>query len=191
MLLKLQHSDQSMKNISLATIQAFLLGVISLTYTLPTSAEQACVRNQEGKLVCGEFVNKKSPTESNSSDNKMQVRNQLGIDFGLEGCKKSKAGLHCSLSIYNSTDFDKQMGWNIFMGNNVLIDSEGHQYTTQAIKFGNINRDATLPPKTTMKAQVFFRPSNGLSSYIRVLQIAPIIESNNNIRLTFRDFRVN
>jgi hypothetical protein len=180
-----------MKNVSLVTIPTFLLGTISFTYMLPTSAEQACIRNQEGKLVCGEFVNKKSPAESNPLDKKMQVRNQLGIDFALEGCKKSRAGLYCSLSIYNSTDFDKQMGWNIFMGNNVLIDSEGHRYTTQAIKFGNVNRDATLPPKITMKAQVFFRPSNGLSSHIRVFQIAPIIEGNNNIRLTFRDFGVN
>jgi hypothetical protein len=175
--------------------QLFAFGLTSFIPAMPSFAEQACVRIQNGKLICGELVPKKSDASSKPSDSKVATQSQMGLDFTLEGCKKAKAGLYCSVSIYNSTDFDKQLGW---FPDNVLIDSESRQYTTSIVKLGNSNMSGasliyygpTLPPKAKIKSQIFFRPSNGLSNYVRVLTIKPIIERNNDTRLTFRDFNV-
>jgi hypothetical protein len=178
-----------MKNTFLA--QSFIFGLTSLIFTMPALAEQACVRIQNGKLICGELENKKNDGNSKPLDRKVATQSKMGLAFTLEGCKKAKAGLYCSISVYNSIDFDKKLSWTVWP-HNVLIDSESRQYTTAIVKMGNVrdHQNAILPPKATIKSQVFFRPSNGLSNYIRVLTIAPIIEGDNGIRLTFRDFNV-
>jgi hypothetical protein len=171
--------------------QLFAFGLTSLIPAMPSLAEQACVRIQNGKLICGELAPKKSEANSKPSNSKVAMQSKMGLDFTLEGCKKAKAGLYCSVSRYNSTDFDKKIRWSAYPYN-VLIDSESRQYTTSVEKMGNrhIAENTTLPPKAKIKAQLFFRPSNGLSNYIKVLRIAPIIEDSHGITLTFRDFDV-
>lgn len=169
--------------------QAFIFGLTSLFSTMPSLAEQACVRLQNGKIVCGELEKKKNDRNNKPLDRKVATQSKMGLDFTLESCKKKRDGLYCLISTYNSTDFDKRLAWTPWP-HNILIDSESRQYTTSIAKMSNVYdyQTATLPPKATIKSQVFFRPNNGLSNFIRVLTIAPIIEGDNGIRLTFRDF---
>jgi hypothetical protein len=178
-----------MRNTLLA--QLFAFGLTSLIPAMPSLAEQACVRIQNGKLICGELAPKKSDTNSKPSNSKVAKQSKIGIDFTFEGCKKARAGLYCSVSIYNSTDFDKLIRWSNFTGSTVLIDSESREYSTTTVTMGNRNgyTNTTLPPKATINAQIFFRPSNGLSNYIRIFKIGTIVE-NNEVKLTFRDFNV-
>jgi hypothetical protein len=170
----------------------FVFGLILFIPAMPSFAKQACVRIQNGKLICGELEDRKNDGNSKPSNKKVATQSKMGLDFTLEGCKKDKAGLYCSISIYNSTDFDKQLAWDFNIKNGFLIDSESRQYKTAIVKMGNVryHENAILPPKATVTAQIFFKPSNGLSNYIRVLTIAPNIEGNNDVRMTFRDFDV-
>jgi hypothetical protein len=85
-----------MRNTLLA--QLFAFGLTSLIPAMPSLAEQACVRIQNGKLICGELAPKKSDANSKPSNSKVATQSQMGLDFTLEGCKKAKAGLYCSVS---------------------------------------------------------------------------------------------
>lgn len=168
--------------------QIVLLNVITLKTAF---AEQACVKNSLGKVVCGELVPKKnSSTSSPSPEQKMTIKTQSGLSFTLNGCSKSRAGLSCSIAIYNSTDFDKVVAYNSYYGYSI-IDSEGNEYkATSDSSIGNKSWGHTvLPPKLTIKSQLFFRPNGPLTNYGRILSLYPQID-NRNFNVTFRDFQI-
>jgi hypothetical protein len=156
---------KTMKNNYFAS--ALIFGLISFTYEMPSLAEQACIRSPNGKIICGEVVKKESTSNSKPSNNKVNTQSKMGLDFTLEGCKKARAGLYCSISVYNSSDFDKRLSWTTWP-HNILIDSESRQYATEVVKMGNVyaHSTATLPPKATIN------------------------EGDNGVRLTFHDFNI-
>jgi hypothetical protein len=178
-------------NISLLSVQLLIMGMASLSFALTASAKSACVRSQEGKVLCGELIDNPNPSRKQTTNTDKIIESAAGVDFTLEGCKKLKTGVSCSISMYNSTEFDKKMSWGFFLGQNSLIDSNGNEYLTQAIKLGNSrNSSATIPPKTAVKANIFFRPNGELGNYIKILKISPIIEGNRKVELVFRDFKL-
>jgi hypothetical protein len=169
-------------------VQPFALS--ALIFCPPASAEQACVKTPLGKIVCGELQPKKeSATTTSRSEQKQVVKTKSGIEFTLNGCKKSNAGLSCSISIYNSTDYDKRVNYT-YAGGYSIIDSEGNKYASSVVSIGNQGLYATLPPKLTIKSYVVFQPNGKLTNRIRSLNVNPWVESN-EFNVTFRDFNVN
>jgi hypothetical protein len=109
----------------------------------------------------------------------------------------------CSLTIYNSTDYDKRFkiyaNWLPEMSEyrSILIDSEGNEYAATLSGMGSTLgprpgigggfSQATLPPKLKTKALLLFRPNGRLSDFIRTLKVSVEVE-NRRYYHTFRDF---
>jgi hypothetical protein len=181
-------------------IQMLFLNILE---SLPAFAEKACVKNSLGKVVCGDIINgKKAATQKSNSKKKAKI-NPSGVDLKLEGCTKSTEGLLCSLTIYNSTDYDKRFkiyaNWLPEMSEyrSILIDSEGNEYAATLSGMGSTLgprpgigggfSQATLPPKLKTKALLLFRPNGRLSDFIRTLKVSVEVE-NRRYYHTFRDF---
>jgi hypothetical protein len=175
----------------IVTASLFLAQSLFLTVfaSYPLLAEKACVKVASGKVVCGELVPKK-PSSSNapSPKEKITIKTQLGVDFTLNGCSKSRDGLICLINVYNSTDFDKRV---IYGGYIDITDSEGNTYQTAEFSIGNRYQSETiLPPKSNTKSQIFLRPNGLLNNYIRILKVQPRIDSQ-FVNIVFRDFNIN
>ncbi len=185
-----------MKNISLLLAQLFVFTTTILSFVLPSLGKEVCVRNIAGKIICGEVVNKQKSTSVNSYINRRTQKNQSGVDLTFEGCEKSRDGLLCSISVYNSTDYDKTFKlYGAWAYRSSLIDSEGNEYIAQRVALGSkwdlggiIN--ASLPPKLKIRSQLLFRPSGRLSNYIRVLNVRFDVEGK-GFNTVFRDSDVN
>jgi hypothetical protein len=193
-----------MKNLPLTLAQASIIFASSICFISPVSAKEACVRNTNAEIVCGELVNEKPPT--NNQPNKKTVNTKSGVDFTLEGCKKSREGLLCSVSVYNSTDYDKD--FRIYANwlpeqpeyRSIIIDSEGNEYAATLSGIGSELSpkpgigggfsNATFPPKLKRTALLLFRPNGRLSDYIKILKIKFEVEKA-RYQITFRDFKVN
>ncbi len=171
-----------MKNIFLA--QAFIFGLTAFIPAMPALAKQACVRIQDGQVICGEPVPNNTPSTNKPSEQK-SVQTRSGISFTLNGCQKSRIGLICAIAVQNTTDYDKRV--RIFAYQSTLMDSEGNQY--KASSNSTLAQITTLPPKLTMTTKLLFRPSGNLNNYIRVLKIGMDIEQRSG-NVIFRDFDV-
>jgi hypothetical protein len=175
------------------TLNILLLKTLLIVFLLSPQvlAEKACVKSESGKVVCGELVPKKpSSINDPSLKQKITIKTQSGVDFTLNGCSKSRDRLICLINIYNSTDFDKRV---LYGGYFTIIDNEGNTYQTPDYSIGNrYQSEAILPPKSTTKSQVFFKPNGPLNNYVRLLKGQPRIDdqySGNDV--IFRDFKVN
>jgi hypothetical protein len=165
---------------------------LSIFISYSALSEKACVKSELGKVVCGELVpNKNSLNNSPSPSQRMTVTTQSGVNFTLNGCSKSRTGISCAINIYNSTDFDKEVVYNFF-GVHSIIDSEGNEYKTSTFAIGNKRlAKATLPPKLTIKSQIFFKPTGSFNNFVRILRIYPQIDRGLKFDVTFRDFSIN
>jgi hypothetical protein len=168
--------------------QTVFLSILSLP---PALAETACIKSPAGKVICGELVPKQESPNTAPSSQTMVFKTKSGLDFTLNGCSKSRDGLSCSISIYNSTDFDKKVGYNTYYTYSI-IDSEGNEYkATRDSSIGNKSWGGTiLPPKLKIRSQLFFKPNGPLSDFVRVLKFNPSVD-NRTLEVTFRDFRIN
>jgi hypothetical protein len=180
-----------MKKQSFNLAQIAILTITLFGYVLPSSAKEGCVRSQNGNTTCGELVEK----NISSKVNKKTIRTKSGVNFTLEGCRKSDVGLVCLVSVFNSTDYDKRVRISPAYGSKI-IDSEGNEYKLRKVDYGinGTNRGdqiITMPPKLTIKTQLLFIPSGRLTDYIRILQIEPDIEQKFIGKVIFRDFNVN
>jgi hypothetical protein len=144
-----------MKNTFLA--QAFIFGLTSLIPAMPSLAKQACVRIQNGQVICGEQVPNNTPVTNKPSEQK-SVQTRSGISFTLNGCQKSNVGLICAIAVQNTTDYDKRVRISTYQS--TLMDSEGNQY--KASSNSALARITTLPPKLTIATKLLFRPSGNL-----------------------------
>jgi hypothetical protein len=192
-----------MKNMRVVTAGFLLVKSLFLStlISFPAIAEKACIKVASGKLVCGELVPKNKKTAP-ASIKKAPV-NPSGVDLTLDGCTKSREGLLCSISVYNSTDYDKR--FRIYADwlpeqaqyKSIIIDSEGNQYAATLSGLGSELgpkpgigggfSNATLPPKLKMKSLLLFRPNGRLNDYIRILKVSVDVEGRQYFH-TFRDF---
>jgi hypothetical protein len=178
---------------------------LSVFISHPALSEKVCVKSTSGKVICGELVPKKKKAPAPASGKKKAPVNPSGVDLTLEGCVKSREGLMCSITVYNSTDYDKN--FRIYADwlpenpqyKSIIIDSEGNQYAAIISGIGSQLgpkpgigggfSNATLPPKIKMSARLLFRPSGRLTDNIRVFKISFEVESKQYFQ-TFRDFSV-
>jgi hypothetical protein len=107
----------------------------------------------------------------------------------LERCRKGRAGVMCSLSAYNSTDYDKTFMYSGGHDDTFIIDSEANKYPVERTSNPSYNIMITLPPKTTKKLSLLFRPTGKLTNDIKVLQMSTKIEKV-FVKSSFRDIKI-
>lgn len=175
-------------------IQTLLLGIL---LSSPVLSEKACVKSATGKVVCGDLVPKGKTLTTPSMGNKKTQTNSSGVNLTLGGCTKSREGLLCSITIYNSTDYDKDFRvYYNWLYKSSLIDSESNEYAaSQSVVaskegLGGVAGPIILPPKAKVESQLLFRPSGRLNDYIRILKIEFAVERK-RYQAIFRDFKVN
>jgi hypothetical protein len=97
-------------------------------------------------------------------------RSKQGIDFTLEGCQKSSKGLLCSLSVTNTSEFDRAVliPSPAFVS---IIDSEGNKYLGAGLRIANEPTRALLPPRVKAPLRILFQPSGTLTNQIKLLEI--------------------
>jgi hypothetical protein len=104
------------------------LFLFALVYCPPAFSKKACIKNSLGKIHCGELQTLiKQPDKKFPTEYKKIVKTKSGVDFILNGCKNYNTALVCSISVYNSTEYDKHVNYgNYFVFS--IIDSEGNEY---------------------------------------------------------------
>jgi hypothetical protein len=192
------HSEEVI-NMKVANAGVLLIQLLILGFLVPSPvlSEKACVKNASGKVVCGDLIPNKKTSTTPSLVNRKTQTNLSGVDLILEGCIKSREGLLCSLTIYNSTDYDKDFRiYYNWVYKSSLIDGEGNEYAASQGAIGSkeglggVAGPVTLPPKLKMKSQLLFRPNGRLDDYIRILKIEFAVERK-RYQTMFRDFQVN
>lgn len=182
------------KILSIAIAQPLILVLCAIAQSDRAFAQEVCVRNPPGNIVCGELVPddflQPQSGESPSESTERTIKTESGLFFTLDGCSRSNAGLTCGISVYNSTDFDKTLSYQNFVIYRA-IDDRGNTYkATRDTSIANGNFTASLiPPKATVKSQLVFKPDGDLSNFIRILSLSPTID-NRSYEVTFRDFPI-
>jgi hypothetical protein len=196
LLFKCSQANKPMKNTFLFLISASLWGASAFASASSALAEEACVRSENGRVVCGTIVDE-AAGEGTSDTEPQVIQHSSGINFTLEGCFTTASSLDCSIEMYNSSDFDQVVRLFPTSPYYVLTDSEGNQYRADMWRFSNGQRMATIPPATPMKAQVSFVPSNGLSDRVSSLLFTfqdgewGGSDTTPNEEIIFRNFGIN
>jgi hypothetical protein len=114
-------------------------------------------------------------------------RSKQGVDFTLEGCQKSSKGLLCSLSVTNTSEFDRDV--YIPSGNFIsIIDSEGNSYRGAELRIANSHERVLLPPNVKAPLKLLFQPNGPLTDQIKLLEIN--LYGQGSSVMQFRDITV-